>query len=779
MVENLNEEDIKKQYLFLGHQGVSEVRPILPRWHENSGSPPPSIFIKNVDEFISICKKYNGTHNVYVGLNERSTQKKNDDDVKFITNIGHDIDAHQSGEEGYLIAGQVALKIREDCLEKGYKEPLILSSGRGFWVIHHISPIDNTEENEKKIKEFGKRIKEKYEQDKIEMDSVVYNPSRIVRVAGTLNVSIKEKYILSSIANNPLYEEDIKLRDDILAIEIKKYTPVSSIGTPTLNSFMDYCLTHEVPKGERHKVISRHIALYIAKHPDREILKEQYIKIQKGSETELDQYLKQIDENGVEKYPFSIGELVNFTRKYKIPFDWKQTNEYKQFIREKKAEKILNKEIIKEERAEQFGKAIKFFRNKLDLAEQFLKVQPLYYDKAKIWWIWDFKNKYWDMCDEVDILNYISKESEADTINSKDKNEILEALKQVSRKNKPEPIKKSWVQFKNGIIDLENNNLEVIEPEPKYFTTNPILWDLGSSEETPMIDKLFDEWVGAENKQILYEIMAYCMLSDYPIHRLFCFVGEGLNGKGTYLRLLTKLIGQHNCATAELDTLLRSNFETTRLYKKLCCQMGETNFNEMGKTSKLKSLTGGDLIGFEFKHKDGFEDYNYAKIIISTNSLPTTSDKTIGFYRRWLIIDFPKRFSEKADVLKDIPDVEFENLSLKCIKILKNLLDKREFYKEGSIEERAKRFEERSNPFDKFFNEFVEEDGDKFVTKNSFEKRLNEWCEINKYRQLTETTINQKMKEKQIYDGRKDIDWFNGNERSKKQARVWLGIRWK
>lgn len=32
--------------------------------------------------------------------------------------------------------------------------------------------------------------------------------------------------------------------------------------------------------------------------------------------------------------------------------------------------------------------------------------------------------------------------------------------------------------------------------------------------------------------------------------------------------------------------------------------MGETNFNEMSETSILKKLTGGDLIGFEYKNKN-------------------------------------------------------------------------------------------------------------------------------------------------------------------------------
>jgi len=70
---------------------------------------------------------------------------------------------------------------------------------------------------------------------------------------------------------------------------------------------------------------------------------------------------------------------------------------------------------------------------------------------------------------------------------------------------------------------------------------------------------------------------------------------------------------------------------------------------------------------------------NYAKILIATNNLPTTTDKTIGFYRRWLIIDFPNQFSEKKDILADIPNEEYNSLALKCVGILKDLLMKRAF----------------------------------------------------------------------------------------------------
>jgi len=259
---------------------------------------------------------------------------------------------------------------------------------------------------------------------------------------------------------------------------------------------------------------------------------------------------------------------------------------------------------------------------------------------------------------------------------------------------------------------------------------------------------------------------------------MFCFHGGGSNGKSCYLQLLKKFVGGKNCCATELDVLLKSRFEITRLHKKLVCLMGETNFGEMNRTAVLKRLTGNDLIGMEYKNKNHFEDKNYAKIIIATNNIPTTTDKTDGFYRRWMIIDFPNQFSEKKDILVEIPMEEYEALAVKCIGLLKDLLDNRGFEKEGSIEERKKRFEEKSNPLSKFLAENVidHQDLGMYVSKSEFSKRLNEWLKENNFRAMGDVTISSMMKKEGYEDGKKYMNWmFDGKGG---QMRVWYGIQW-
>ena len=423
---------------------------------------------------------------------------------------------------------------------------------------------------------------------------------------------------------------------------------------------------------------------------------------------------------------------------------------------------------------------IESYYDKRDLAKKVLGRQAFYYDENKNWWYWDLETTCYKLTDETNILNVIADVSSANTINSKEKTEILEALRQEARKNKPKPIKKDWLQFKGEIFDIKTGNQ--FKATPEYFAVNPLPWELDKDcfENTPVMDKIFSEWVGEENKQQLYEILAYCMLPDYPIARLFCLVGEGNNGKSCFLNILKKFIGIDNITSTDLDKLLTSRFEAGRLYKKLACVMGETNFNTMTRTSILKQLTGQDLISYEFKNKNLFTECNYAKILIATNNLPETTDTGDGFFRRWLIIDFHNKFSEKIDILATIPEEEYKSLALKCCTILADFLKKREFTNDGSIEERRKRYEDKSNPMALFIKEFCNtHNPNGFIFTFEFDKRFIEWCRENNHRRFSEHTIGKKLKDMGFEPGKEYVTWDTEKTwDTKRQIRCWRGIEW-
>jgi len=341
---------------------------------------------------------------------------------------------------------------------------------------------------------------------------------------------------------------------------------------------------------------------------------------------------------------------------------------------------------------------------------KFHSYQPFFYDKSGLFWFWKKDSHKWEIVDSIDMMNSIEKmlSLSGETVASNTKNNYIEAFKRIGRLNIPKDAPKKWIQFKDKAFSIESGKIYDVTPD--YYFCNPIPYELGKSDKTPVMDKLFEEWVGKKWVRTLYEIIAYCCYTDYPIHLIFCFIGSGRNGKSTFLKLLIKFLGEENTSSTELDTLLNSRFESTKLYKKLICTVGETNFGVMNRTSLLKALVGQDQIGFEFKGKTPFVGFNYAKICICSNSLPTSEDTSDGFYRRWLIVDFCNQFPEGKDILPNVPEEEYHNLALKITKIIPELLKNGKFTNQGTISERENRYVISSNPLKLFIDMFCFED---------------------------------------------------------------------
>lgn len=392
--------------------------------------------------------------------------------------------------------------------------------------------------------------------------------------------------------------------------------------------------------------------------------------------------------------------------------------------------------------------------------EEFYNIQPFHYNQSGMFYIWDDENKKYDVCDDVDMLNGIS-DLGVDTITSKNKTEILNALKQYGRKKQPEEAPLSWVQFKNRVYDWKTD--EEFEASPDYLMTNPLPYSPGESEDTPIIDNLFTEWVGKDYKTTLEEIAAYSVCSDQFMQRMIALVGGGSNGKGTFNSFLIRLIGQDNSCSSELMELSSNQFETSVIYKKLLCVMGEVSHGDLKNTNQIKKLAGGDPIRFCFKGKTPFTDDSVTTLISNTNSLPKSPDKTMGFYRKWLIVDFPNQFTEiKHGIIESIPDEEMQNFSRKVLRILKELSKSQKFTNEGTFQERMDRYEERSNPVARFIDVECEEMLGESLELKHFANIFNKYAKENHFGVLSVRQIGKILREEGFETSSRKTDMGDG-----------------
>ena len=396
--------------------------------------------------------------------------------------------------------------------------------------------------------------------------------------------------------------------------------------------------------------------------------------------------------------------------------------------------------------------------------EQFYNDRPFCYNKSGMFLVWDNELKKYDIVDDTDMLNGV-EDLGVDTINSKMKTEILNALKQYGRRNIPKDPPLSWVQFKDKVFDFKTG--EEFEAKPDYLMTNPMPYSPGESEETPIIDKLFIEWVGEDYKSTLEEIAAYSACSDQFMQRMIALVGGGSNGKGTYNKFLIRLLGEENTCSSEIKELSSNQFETSVIYKKQLCIMGEVSQGDMKNSNQLKKLSGEDKIRFCFKGKTPFTDTSITTLINNTNQLPKTPDKTMGFYRKWLIVDFPNQFTEiKHGLIENIPDVEMENFSRKLLRILRDLYKTQKFTNEGTFQERMAKYEERSNPIPGFIENNFEEELGSCIELKHFCNQFNKFAKENHTSMLSVREIGKILRDDGYETTSRKIDMGDGTKSS-------------
>ncbi|MCE4622975.1 MAG: phage/plasmid primase, P4 family [Desulfurococcales archaeon] len=229
---------------------------------------------------------------------------------------------------------------------------------------------------------------------------------------------------------------------------------------------------------------------------------------------------------------------------------------------------------------------------------------------------------------------------------------------------------------------------------------------------TPKTWKAYSDWVGEEQAPLLYEIEGYTLYPDYPIHKAFLLVGEGSNGKSTYLRKLRVVLGPSNVSSVTLAQITNPSqrFAVAELHRKLANLSGEPGKGSKGRirdTDIFKKLTGGDLIMAERKFKDPFQFVNYAKMIFSANRLPEVDEDTHAFWRRWEVVKFPNQFRDDPTFFdRTFTEAEVEAGIIVSLFALRNVLLRRSFT--GTKVDVKEEWMRRSNNVYRFVKEMLE-----------------------------------------------------------------------
>ncbi len=413
-----------------------------------------------------------------------------------------------------------------------------------------------------------------------------------------------------------------------------------------------------------------------------------------------------------------------------------------------------------------------------DILEQY----SFKYDKFKRLWIYDSHKNIWKDTAQLDINSILRKGILGDDdLKRYCVAEIIADLQGLTYTGEgiSEPPA-HLIPFNNGIYDLEKE--ELLDYSPQFFFINKLAVNIDEqNQECPTIDKIFRQLVNSRDIDTLYEILGYTFYRKYPYPKVFILYGSGGNGKTTYVKILSEVIGIENISLVGANDLQFNRFASSQLFGKMINVSGEMDYAMLKNTSQIKQCCGEDLIHCERKFKEPFPFRNYAKMVFQTNQVPLTLDKTFGFYRRVFLLEFPFRFTvgKNADpmIVRSIPKEEFEGLAWKCLQRLKQIRKKGfMFTRHEATEKVTKRYEELSNPLVVFLGDHTKEDPNGNIAVRQFSDRLSSHLREKRLRLWGSREINKAMKEEGYYQNTVSEKTGKGKSHVYK---AWCGLRWK
>jgi putative DNA primase/helicase len=347
----------------------------------------------------------------------------------------------------------------------------------------------------------------------------------------------------------------------------------------------------------------------------------------------------------------------------------------------------------------------------------------------------------------------------------------------------------------NGVLNLETLKLNEFTPNKIFFNKLPVKYD--KSKRCPNIDRFFEEVLKySEDKKIAYEWFGYCLWKENFLEQAIMMYGNGSNGKGTFERLLKEFLGTENICSIPLGRLNPESFSVSELFGKLANivgDIGDEGSRELKITETLRSIIARDPISAKRKFLNDLHFTNYSKQLFACNNLPIVRDNSIGFWRRWILLEFPYQFlsqeeinkktsQEKeyckikdTDILKKLIEPnEMSGLLNKAIESLKKIKENKTFsYSKGSTEVKEL-WMRKSDSFLAFCIDNVVAEEKSIISKSELRREYAKYCKKHKLRAASDKVISITLTNSYLA-----ISLYPGSYENITNEYAWEGIRLK
>lgn len=201
----------------------------------------------------------------------------------------------------------------------------------------------------------------------------------------------------------------------------------------------------------------------------------------------------------------------------------------------------------------------------------------------------------------------------------------------------PELTRTVVIPCRNGYIHVADGSLQLLPPDAALGLRHTLMCDYDPAAAEPerfaqlLRTVLPDEAVRAR----VQEYIGYTLTADARYQRAQLWLGSGANGKGVLANIVQALHGRPECV--QLDAL-----EGFRLSVLIGASLIYSDETPRGRINEqlLKSLIAGERVQVDRKYRDPVSIHVRGKWLVLGNHLPTITDHSTGFWRRWDIVPF-------------------------------------------------------------------------------------------------------------------------------------------
>lgn len=261
----------------------------------------------------------------------------------------------------------------------------------------------------------------------------------------------------------------------------------------------------------------------------------------------------------------------------------------------------------------------------------------------------------------------------------------------------------------NGVVDIKNKTLLPHTDAFHFKYVTPI--EFNSDAQCPNFMNFLD-FVFQGDKELIdvtAEIYGYCLLGGDPfLHKAFVLLGDGRNGKSTWLHVLRCLLGHDNCSSVSMG-LLNKPFSAVSLEGKLANITGELPNGKID-SETFKTAVGGEFLTAAHKGKDEFGLKCEARFVFACNDMPRFGDATTGMWEKLYMMPFGRYITENErdpGIFKQLEN-ELSGVLNFALDGLSSLIKRRKLPKISSTDKILNDYRAESDSVYEFYNDRLE-----------------------------------------------------------------------